>query len=165
MQSRFDGAIGIDLGTTNCCVAVFVHDHVEVIPNDQGNRTTPSCVAFYNDEILVGDSAKNLATRGVLSVVYDAKRMIGHHYSDKVIQEDCVRWPFVLHQGEQDKIEIEVSFREEVLHLAPEQISAYVLSYLKSCAEKFLGKSVSNAVITVPAYFNDAQRERTKAAA
>lgn len=161
----FDGAIGIDLGTTNSCLAVFRHDQVEVIPNDLGNRTTPSCVAFTGDDVLVGDSARNLATRGAPGVVYDAKRMIGHRYGDKTIQEDKAKWPFALSEGEGQRVLIDVDFKGERLQLAPEQISAKVLEYLKHCAERHLGKEVKKAVITVPAYFNDAQRERTKAAA
>ena len=161
----FDGAIGIDLGTTYSCAAVFLHGQVEVIPNDMGNRTTPSCVAFHNDDVLVGDAAKALLSRGVAGVVFDAKRMIGHHFSDKSVQDDRARWPFPVSEGEGDKVQIDVQFKGEELHLAPEQISAKVLAYLKECAERHLGKQVKKAVITVPAYFNDAQRERTKAAA
>jgi heat shock 70kDa protein 1/2/6/8 len=161
----FDGAIGIDLGTTYSCAAVFLRGQVEVIPNDMGNRTTPSCVAFHNEDVLVGDAAKALLSRGVSGVVFDAKRMIGHHFSDKSIQDDRARWPFPVSAGEGDKIHIDVEFKGEQLHLAPEQISAKVLAYLKECAERHLGKQVTKAVITVPAYFNDAQRERTKAAA
>lgn len=161
----FDGAIGIDLGTTYSCAAVFLRDQVEVIPNDMGNRTTPSCVAFHNEDALVGDAAKALLSRGVSGVVFDAKRMIGHHFSDKSIQDDRARWPFTVSEAEGDKIQIDVQFKGEELHLAPEQISAKVLAYLKECAERHLGKQVRKAVITVPAYFNDAQRERTKAAA
>ncbi|KPI86563.1 putative heat shock protein 70 [Leptomonas seymouri] len=162
---EFDGAIGIDLGTTYSCAAVFLHGQVEVIPNDMGNRTTPSCVAFHNEDVLVGDAAKSLLGRGAPGVVFDAKRMIGHHFSDKSIQEDRARWPFPVSEGENDKIQIDVQFKGKELHLAPEQISAKVLAYLKECAERHLGKQVKRAVITVPAYFNDAQRERTKAAA
>ncbi|ORC86979.1 heat shock protein 70 [Trypanosoma theileri] len=164
-MEEFNGAIGIDLGTTYSCVAVFRNDAVEVIPNDQGNRTTPSCVAFHNGDVLVGDSAKHLAARGVRGVVYDAKRMIGRKFSEKCIQEDAQRWPFSIEAGERDSVLITVEHNGEVIRLEPEQISARVLSYLKMCAERFLGKHVRRAVITVPAYFNDAQRERTKAAA
>ncbi|TPP54427.1 Hsp70 family protein [Leishmania donovani] len=162
---EFDGAIGIDLGTTYSCAAVFVRGQVEVIPNDMGNRTTPSCVAFYNDDVLVGDAAKTLLGRGVSGVVFDAKRMIGHRFSDKSIQEDRARWPFPISEGVKDSIRINVTHKGEELQLAPEQISAKVLVYLKECAERYLGKQVKKAVVTVPAYFNDAQRERTKAAA
>lgn len=161
----FDGAIGIDLGTTYSCVAVYLRDQVEVIPNDMGNRTTPSCVAFHNDDVLVGDAAKALLSRGVPGAIFDAKRMIGHHFSDKSIQEDRTRWPFAVSESEGDRVQIDVDYKGETLHLAPEQISAKVLAYLKECAERHLGKAVKKAVITVPAYFNDAQRERTKAAA
>lgn len=157
--------IGIDLGTTYSCVAVLRDDEVQVIPNDLGNRLTPSCVAFHDDDVLVGDSAKNLAARGVPGVVYDTKRMIGRKFSDKSIQEDRLHWPFVVAASQDDDISIEVVHKGEVLHLFPEQISAHVLMYLKGCAERFLGRAVRNAVITVPAYFNDAQRSRTKVAA
>ncbi|CAJ1030372.1 putative Hsp70 protein/MreB/Mbl protein [Leishmania utingensis] len=161
----FDGAIGIDLGTTYSCVAVFVRGQVEVIPNDMGNRTTPSCVAFHNDDVLVGDAAKALLGRGVSGAIFDAKRMVGHHFSDKSVQEDRTRWPFSISEGDKGSIQINVTHRGEALQLAPEQVSAKVLAYLKECAERYLGKQVRKAVITVPAYFNDAQRERTKAAA
>ncbi|ESL07213.1 heat shock protein 70 [Trypanosoma rangeli SC58] len=164
-MEEFDGAIGIDLGTTYSCVAVFRNDAVEVVPNDQGNRTTPSCVAFHNEEVLVGDSAKQLASRGVKGVVYDAKRMIGRRFSEKTVREDVKRWPFVIDEGENDGVLICVEHNGETLRLEPELISARVLAYLKKCAEQFIGMRVKKAVITVPAYFNDAQRERTKAAA
>ncbi|RNE99028.1 putative heat shock protein 70 [Trypanosoma rangeli] len=164
-MEEFDGAIGIDLGTTYSCVAIFRNDAVEVVPNDQGNRTTPSCVAFYNEEVLVGDSAKQLASRGVKGVVYDAKRMIGRRFSEKTVREDVRRWPFAIEEGENDRVLICVEHNGETLRLEPELISARVLAYLKTCAEQFIGMRVKKAVITVPAYFNDAQRERTKAAA
>ncbi|ESS64153.1 heat shock protein 70 [Trypanosoma cruzi Dm28c] len=164
-MEEFDGTIGIDLGTTYSCVAVFRSDAVEVIPNDQGNRTTPSCVAFRNGDVLVGDSAKQLASRGVTGVVYDAKRMIGRKFGEKTIHDDVKRWPFAVEKGENDGVLIRVEHNGETLRLEPEQISARVLAYLKLCAEQFIGKRVKKAVITVPAYFNDAQRERTRAAA
>ncbi|KAF8275987.1 heat shock protein 70 [Trypanosoma cruzi] len=164
-MEEFDGTIGIDLGTTYSCVAVFRSDAVEVIPNDQGNRTTPSCVAFHNGDVLVGDSAKQLASRGVTGVVYDAKRMIGRKFGEKTIHDDVKRWPFAVEKGENDGVLIRVEHNGETLRLEPEQISARVLAYLKLCAEQFIGKRVKKAVITVPAYFNDAQRERTRAAA
>ncbi|RNF12967.1 putative heat shock protein 70 [Trypanosoma conorhini] len=164
-MEAFDGAIGIDLGTTYSCVAVFRNDAVEVVPNDQGNRTTPSCVAFHNGEVLVGDSAKQLASRGVTGVVFDAKRMIGRKFSEKSVRDDVKRWPFALEEGEDGGVLICVDHNGERLRLEPELISARVLAYLKRCAEQFLGRRVTKAVITVPAYFNDAQRERTKAAA
>lgn len=161
----FDGAIGIDLGTTYSCVAVFLHGQVEVVPNDMGNRTTPSCVAFHNNDILVGDAAKSLLCRGVPGVIFDAKRMIGRRASYTAIQKDQSRWPFHISADERDGILIDVEVMGKKTQLAPEQISAQVLTYLKHCAEQYLGKQVKRAIITVPAYFNDAQRERTKAAA
>lgn len=180
MNDIFEGAIGIDLGTTYSCVTVFLHDRVEVIPNDRGDRTTPSCVALHNGEILVGDRAAKLVARGDTGAVFDAKRMIGCHFQDAVIQEQISLWPFrvVCSGSEGDKREeteeasegeIRVRLIDSktgtVLYLAPEQISAEVLKYLKKCAETYIGKRVQKAVITVPAYFNDAQRERTKVAA
>ncbi|KAK7195043.1 heat shock protein 70 [Novymonas esmeraldas] len=164
-SEEFEGAIGIDLGTTYSCAAVFMRGQVEVIPNGMGNRTTPSCVAFHNGEVLVGDAAKSLLDRGVPGVIFDAKRMIGHRFSDAAIQENSARWPFAVSAGSRDAVQIDLTHQGEPLHLAPEQVSATVLAYLKECAERHIGKQVRKAVITVPAYFNDAQRERTKAAA
>lgn len=161
----FDGAIGIDLGTTYSCVAVFANDQVEVIPNEQGNRTTPSCVAFQGDEVLVGESARNLAARGAKNVIYDAKRMIGRRFDDKELAEDARRWPFTTSSDTEGRICVSVEHKGETLLVAPELISSKVLAYLKHCAERYLGKTVSKAVVTVPAYFNDAQRESTRAAA
>ncbi|CCW68559.1 unnamed protein product [Phytomonas sp. Hart1] len=164
MLKEFEGAIGIDLGTTYSCVAVFLHDQVQVIPNDQGNRTSPSYVAFQHDEVIVGDGAKNLSARGASSVIFDAKRLIGMRLSEKTVQEDCQRWPFVISDGGKgdDKPRIHVEFKGESLQLDPVEVSARVLAYLKTCAESYLGKQVKKAVITVPAYFNDSQRQATK---
>jgi L1 cell adhesion molecule like protein len=155
-------AIGIDLGTTYSAVAVFRNDRVEVIPNEQGNRTTPSYVAFTETERLIGDAAKHQATANPKNTVYDAKRLIGRKFSDPVVQKDMTLWPFNLVADPNDKPLIEVEYMGETKTFHPEQISAIVLKHMKDTAEEYLGEAVTGAVITVPAYFTDSQRQATK---
>ncbi|CAM6048675.1 unnamed protein product [Sphagnum compactum] len=155
-------AIGIDLGTTYSCVGVWQHDRVEIIANDQGNRTTPSYVAFTDTERLIGDAAKNQVAMNPQNTVFDAKRLIGRRYSDPSVQSDIKLWPFKLIPGPNDKPVIVVTFKGEQKQFGAEEISSMVLVKMKEIAEAFLGKTVKNAVITVPAYFNDSQRQATK---
>lgn len=155
-------AIGIDLGTTYSCVGVWLNDKVEIITNDQGLNTTPSYVAFTEDERLIGDAAKNQTARNPLNTVFDAKRLIGRKFSDKTVQSDIKLWPFKVESGSDDKPMIVVQYKGETKKFQAEQISSMVLTKMKEIAESFLGKSVKSAVITVPAYFNDAQRQATK---
>jgi L1 cell adhesion molecule like protein len=155
-------AIGIDLGTTYSCVGVWQNNTVEIIANDQGNRTTPSYVGFTDNERLIGDAAKNQAAMNPHNTVFDAKRLIGRKYSDPIAQADMKHWPFKVLPGAGDKCQIEVDFMGKKQRFAPEEISAMVLTKMKETAEAYLGHSVSKAVITVPAYFNDAQRQATK---
>merc|ERR1711868_198825 len=161
-KSMSDTAIGIDLGTTYSCVGVWLNDKVEIITNDQGLNTTPSYVAFTEDERLIGDAAKNQTARNPLNTVFDAKRLIGRKYSDKTVQSDVKLWPFKVEAGADDKPMIVVQYKGETKKFQAEQISSMVLTKMKEIAEAFLGKSVKSAVITVPAYFNDAQRQATK---
>jgi heat shock protein 1/8 len=162
MQTQ-EYAIGIDLGTTFSCVGVWKNDRVEIIPNDQGNRTTPSYVAFTDTERLVGDAAKNQAAVNATNTIFDAKRLIGRAFSDPTIQADMKHWPFkVVKHPDSEKPMIEVVYRGEVKTFAPEEISSMVLAKMKDTAETFLGCKVTNAVVTVPAYFNDSQRLATK---
>lgn len=150
-------AIGIDLGTTYSCVGVWQNDKVEIIPNDQGLNTTPSYVAFTDDERLIGDAAKNQAARNPTNTVFDSKRMIGRKFTDESIQSDLKLWPFkVVNGGLPDlKPLIEVQFKNETKRFQAEQISSMILTKMKEVAESFLAKKISKAVITVPAYFND----------
>lgn len=154
-------AIGIDLGTTYSCVGVWQHGNVEIIANDQGNRTTPSYVAFTDTERLIGDAAKNQVALNPSNTVFDAKRLIGRKFDDQKIQADMKHWPFkVINDASKPKIQVE--FKGEVKKFAPEEISSMVLTKMRETAEAYLGTSVRDAVITVPAYFNDSQRQATK---
>jgi len=159
-----DKAIGIDLGTTYSCVGIFQHGKVEIIPNDQGNRTTPSYVAFNETERLIGDSAKNQCTMNPTNTIFDAKRLIGRKFKDPSVQGDMASWPFkVINDGGSDgKPKFQVEYKGETKQYFAEEISSMVLIKMKETAEAFLGKTVKKAVITVPAYFNDAQRQATK---
>ncbi|RUS80412.1 hypothetical protein EGW08_011824 [Elysia chlorotica] len=154
-------AIGIDLGTTYSCVGVFQHGKVEIIANDQGNRTTPSYVAFTDTERLVGDPAKNQAALNPSNTVFDAKRLIGRKFNDPTVQSDMKHWPFKVAQVD-GRPKIKAEYKGEQKMFAPEEISSMVLTKMKETAKAYLGQSVRDAVITVPAYFNDAQRQATK---
>ena len=162
MASKMSYAVGIDLGTTTSCVAVYMNDRVEVVANEHGNRTTPSYVAFTETERLVGDAAKNQISANPTHTVFDAKRLIGRKFDDSVVQHDCALWPFSVTAGPDNKPRIGVEFKGEHKSYLPEEISAMVLTKMKQTAEAFLGSEVKDAVITVPAYFNDSQRQATK---
>ena len=163
MASKTEGkAIGIDLGTTYSCVGVWQNDRVEIIANDQGNRTTPSYVAFTDTERLIGDAAKNQVAMNPQNTVFDAKRLIGRRFSDPSVQSDMKHWPFKVVPGPADKPLIVVQYKGEEKRFSAEEISSMVLTKMKEIAEAYLGHAVNNAVVTVPAYFNDSQRQATK---
>ncbi|XP_021760873.1 heat shock cognate 70 kDa protein-like [Chenopodium quinoa] len=159
-------AIGIDLGTTYSCLGVWNHNRVEIITNDQGNRTTPSWVAFTETERLIGDTAKNQVSRNPTSTIFDAKRLLGRRYNDESVQNDMKLWPFKVVAGpdcnEDQKPLIAVTYKGEEKKFAAEEISSMILRKMKETAEAYLSTPVHNAVITVPAYFNDSQRQATK---
>merc|ERR1711959_299527 len=155
-------ALGIDLGTTYSCVGIWQNDRVEIIANDQGNRTTPSYVAFTDTERLIGDAAKNQVAMNPTNSVFDAKRLIGRKFNDPVVQSDMKHWPFKVVAKDGDKPHITVNFKGEEKTFSPEEISSMVLNKMKETGEAFTGKTVKDVVVTVPAYFNDSQRQATK---
>jgi heat shock protein 1/8 len=154
-------AIGIDLGTTYSCVGVYINGRVEIIANDMGNRTTPSYVAFSEAERTVGDAAKSTAALNPTNTIYDIKRLIGRDFSDPVLQNDMKSLPYKI-VSDNGKPKVEVEYKGETKLFTPEEISAMILSKMKEYAEAYLGQEVKDAVVTVPAYFNDAQRQATK---
>ncbi|KAI5431378.1 70-kilodalton heat shock protein, variant 2 [Lathyrus oleraceus] len=164
MAKKYEGpAIGIDLGMTYSCVAVWQgqNNRTEIIHNEQGNRITPSFVAFSSDQRLIGDAAKNQAASNPANTIFDAKRLIGRKYSDITIQNDLLLWPFKVIAGFNDNPVILVNYRGEEKSFSPEEISSMILTKMWEIAEKLLETPIKNAVITVPAYFNDSQRKAT----
>jgi len=161
-EKKIDGpVIGIDLGTTYSCVGIWQNDRVEIIANDQGNRTTPSYVAFTDTERLIGDAAKNQCAMNPINTIFDAKRLIGRKYDDPVVQSDCKHWPFkVISDSNTPKIQVE--YKGETKVFSAEEISSMVLIKMKETASAFVGKDIKDVVVTVPAYFNDSQRQATK---
>jgi len=161
-EKKVDGpVIGIDLGTTYSCVGIYKNGRVEIIPNDQGNRITPSYVSFTDDERLIGEAAKNQATIQPTQTLFDVKRLIGRKFKDKTVQTDLKLLPYTLVEKDgKPNIQVDVAGGKKIM--TPEEVSAMVLTKMKETAENYLGKEVKHAVITVPAYFNDAQRQATK---
>ena len=155
-------SVGIDLGTTYSCVGVWQNDKVEIVANDQGINTTPSYVAFTEEERLIGDAAKNQTARNPTNTVFDAKRLIGRKFSDQTVQSDIALWPFKVESGPAEKPMIVINFKGETKKFQAEEISSMVLVKMKEIAETYLGKPCNSAVVTVPAYFNDSQRQATK---
>ena len=154
-------AIGIDLGTTYSCVGVWKNQQCEIIANDQGMRTTPSYVAFTDSERLIGNAAKNQSSQNPENTIYDAKRLIGRNFNDSATQTDIKNFPFKVVE-KNNKPLIQANYKGELKDFQPEEISSMVLTKMKETAEAYLGETVDSAVITVPAYFNDAQRQSTK---
>jgi heat shock protein 1/8 len=155
-------AIGIDLGTTTSCVGVWKNNQVEIIANEHGNRTTPSYVAFTDSERLIGDSAKNQLSANPKNTVFDAKRLIGRKFDESVVKTVASHAPYSISGDDNGKIRIGVQYKEEDKKYLPEEISAMVLTKMRQTAEAYLGEEVKDVVITVPAYFNDNQRQATK---
>jgi L1 cell adhesion molecule like protein len=155
-------AIGIDLGTTTSCVAVWKNNQVEIIANEHGLRTTPSYVAFTDSERLIGDAAKNQMSTNSKNTVFDAKRLIGRKFDDPVVKTVASHAPYLLSGDDNGKIRINVTYKGEEKKYLPEEISAMVLTKMRQTASSYLGEDVKDAVITIPAYFNDAQRQATK---
>jgi L1 cell adhesion molecule like protein len=154
--------IGIDLGTTYSCVAVWQNNNVEIIANDQGNRTTPSYVAFTDTERIIGNGAKSQSVQNYENTVFDAKRLIGRSFTDSTVQSDIKHFPYTVVADSKNKPVIQVKYKHELKTYQPEEISSMVLVKMKEIAESYLGCDVKDAVITVPAYFNDSQRQATK---
>jgi len=155
-------AVGIDLGTTYSCVGVWRNDSVDIIANDMGERTTPSYVSFSDTERLIGQAAKNQCSRNPKNTIFDAKRLIGRKFTDPIVKADMKLWPFEVKEGSGGRPVIQVQFKGEKRQFFPEEVSSMVLSKMKETAEAYIGESVKDAVVTVPAYFNDSQRQATK---
>lgn len=155
---RFDGAVGVDLGTTNSCVAVWQNETVEVIPNPSGYRTTPSYVSFTENGLLIGEAAKNHASVNASNTVWDVLRLLGRRFTEPVVQAGLKYWPFKVVEGQDGKALIQVEFMGERRDFTPEEVCSMILFHLKEMAEDYLGKQVKKVVLTVPAYFNFAQR-------
>ena len=166
MSAKYEGAsVGIDLGTTYSCVGHFMNGSVTIFENSQGSKTTPSYVGFAkNGERLIGMAAKTQAYLNPENTIFDAKRLIGRKFNDHDVQKDMATWPFRVVANETGDPVIEVTFKSKTRRFQAEEISAMILSKMKEIAEIKLRKPVKNAVITVPAYFNDAQRKSTQAA-
>lgn len=154
--------IGIDLGTTYSCVGIWQNDKVEIIANDQGNRTTPSWVAFNREEKLVGEAAKSQYNLNPENTIFDAKRLMGYKFDNQQVQREIKKMPYSVVSGPNNIPQIKVTYKDEEKVFTPQEISSFILEKMKQIAEAYLGKPVKNAVITVPAYFNDAQRQATK---
>ncbi|XP_068215853.1 heat shock cognate 71 kDa protein-like [Palaemon carinicauda] len=161
MEDNNSPVIGIDLGTTYSCVAVFQNEKVEIIANDQGNRTTPSYVAFNDTERLIGEAAKNQCALNPKNTIFDVKRLMGRNYIDDCVQRVIKILPYEI-IDEENKPKIQVEYKKEKKVLTPEEVSSMILSKMKKIAENYLGRNINKAVITVPAYFNDSQRQATK---
>ncbi|XP_068203022.1 heat shock 70 kDa protein cognate 4-like [Palaemon carinicauda] len=161
MEDNNSPVIGIDLGTTYSCVAVFQNEKVEIIANDQGNRTTPSYVAFNDTERLIGEAAKNQCALNPKNTIFDVKRLMGRNYIDDCVQRVIKILPYEI-IDEENKPKIQVKYKKEKKVLTPEEVSSMILSKMKKIAENYLGRNINKAVITVPAYFNDSQRQATK---
>ena len=156
-------AIGIDLGTTYSCVGVWRNGNVEIIPNDIGARTTPSVVSFTKHERLIGQAAKNQITKNCQNTIYDSKRLIGRRFEDPEVQYDMKTFPFKIEKDQlRNRLLILVEYKNQIKKFLPEEISAMILEKLKKSAEDYLGKKIYDSVLTVPAYFNDNQRQATK---
>ena len=158
-------AVGIDLGTTYSCVGVYRNNAVEIIANDQGNRTTPSVVSFTATDRLIGDSAVNAAANNPKNTIFGIKRLIGRKFNDPVLVADRSAFPFQVVCVDNEKPCVSVEWKDQVKVFTPEEISAMVLVRMKETAEAYIGKTITDAVVTVPAYFSDAQRQATKDAA
>jgi L1 cell adhesion molecule like protein len=154
-------AIGIDLGTTYSCVGVWINGQCEIIANDQGTRTTPSYVGFTDSERLIGNAAKNQCSQNPENTIFDAKRLIGRLFNDPATQSNIKNFPFKVISKDNKPI-IQANYKNELKDFQPEEISSMILTKMKTIAEDYLGTKVQSAVITVPAYFNDAQRQSTK---
>jgi L1 cell adhesion molecule like protein len=156
-------AAGFDIGTTTSCAAIWINDRVEIIPDSQtGSRIIPSYVSFTDEEKLVGDAAKNQSTMNPKNTVYDAKRLIGRKFTDTTVQADTKLWSFNVTSDKDNKPMINVKYKKEDKQFHPEEISAMVIQRVKETAESYLGHPLKKVVITVPAYFNDSQRQATK---
>jgi len=163
MVTKDEIAAGFDIGTTTSCAAIWVNERVEIIPDSQtGSRIIPSYVSFTDQEKLVGDAAKNQSTMNPKNTVYDSKRLIGRKFDEAIVQDDCKKWSFNVSGDKDNKPLINVKYKNEEKQFHPEQISAMVIQRLKETTEAYLGHDLKKVVITVPAYFNDAQRQATK---